>query len=110
MDQLRALVEAADKDKVDLVNQLEEERRSASVSQAGRLQFLLIRWGGGGTHNKVRSEIALLFNRKVEDLQFRVEEACITKGDLEVSVKKLMYTVMLNLCFLELSNNCCNFD
>ncbi len=23
-------------------------------------------------------------NRKVEDLQFRVEEACITKGDLEV--------------------------
>lgn len=30
MDQLRALVEAADKDKVELVNQLEEERRSAS--------------------------------------------------------------------------------
>lgn len=30
MDQLRALVEAADKDKVDLVNQLEEERRLAS--------------------------------------------------------------------------------
>lgn len=27
MDQLRALVEAADKDKVDLLNQLEEERR-----------------------------------------------------------------------------------
>lgn len=25
-----------------------------------------------------------LLNRKVEDLQFRVEEACITKGDLEV--------------------------
>ncbi|XP_031164833.1 CAP-Gly domain-containing linker protein 1 isoform X8 [Sander lucioperca] len=47
MDQLRALVEAADKDKVELLNQLEEERR------------------------------------KVEDLQFRVEEACITKGDLE---------------------------
>lgn len=49
MDQLRALVEAADKDKVELLNQLEEERR------------------------------------KVEDLQFRVEEACITKGDLEVN-------------------------
>uniref|UniRef100_A0A8C2X9S7 CAP-Gly domain containing linker protein 1 n=1 Tax=Cyclopterus lumpus TaxID=8103 RepID=A0A8C2X9S7_CYCLU len=49
MDQLRALVEAADKDKVNLLNQLEEERR------------------------------------KVEDLQFRVEEACITKGDLEVA-------------------------
>lgn len=51
MDQLRALVEAADKDKVELLNQLEEERR------------------------------------KVEDLQFRVEEACITKGDLEVNTQ-----------------------
>ncbi|XP_068460998.1 CAP-Gly domain-containing linker protein 1 isoform X4 [Clinocottus analis] len=51
MDQLRALVEAADKDKVDLLNQLEEERR------------------------------------KVEDLQFRVEEACITKGDLETQTR-----------------------
>ncbi|KAM4616128.1 CAP-Gly domain-containing linker protein 1 isoform 2-T2 [Polymixia lowei] len=49
MDQLRTLVEAADKDKVELLNQLEEERR------------------------------------RVEDLQFRVEEACITKGDLEVA-------------------------
>ncbi|XP_037536957.1 CAP-Gly domain-containing linker protein 1 isoform X3 [Nematolebias whitei] len=49
MDQLRALVEAADKEKVELLNQLEEERR------------------------------------RVEDLQFRVEEACITKGDLEVA-------------------------
>lgn len=27
MDQLRTLVEAADKEKVDLLNQLEEERR-----------------------------------------------------------------------------------
>lgn len=27
MDQLRTLVEAADKDKVELLNQLEEERR-----------------------------------------------------------------------------------
>uniref|UniRef100_H2T2V0 CAP-Gly domain containing linker protein 1 n=1 Tax=Takifugu rubripes TaxID=31033 RepID=H2T2V0_TAKRU len=51
MDQLRTLVEAADKDKVDLLNQLEEERR------------------------------------KVEDLQFRVEEACITKGDLETQTR-----------------------
>ncbi|XP_034396517.1 CAP-Gly domain-containing linker protein 1 isoform X3 [Cyclopterus lumpus] len=51
MDQLRALVEAADKDKVNLLNQLEEERR------------------------------------KVEDLQFRVEEACITKGDLETQTR-----------------------
>lgn len=87
MDQLRALVEAADKDKVDLVNQLEEERRSASVRQAGSLQFLLIRWG---KKTQQRSKITLLFNRKVEDLQFRVEEACITKGDLEVSVNKLI--------------------
>ncbi|XP_072565293.1 CAP-Gly domain-containing linker protein 1 isoform X6 [Paramormyrops kingsleyae] len=50
MDQLRVLVEAADRDKVELLNQLEEEKR------------------------------------KVEDLQFRVEEACITKGDLELIV------------------------
>ncbi|XP_030598228.1 CAP-Gly domain-containing linker protein 1 isoform X3 [Archocentrus centrarchus] len=49
LDQLRSMVEAADRDKVELVNQLEEEKR------------------------------------KVEDLQFRVEEACITKGDLEVA-------------------------
>ncbi|XP_039218486.1 CAP-Gly domain-containing linker protein 1 isoform X18 [Crotalus tigris] len=49
MDQLRALVEAADREKVELLNQLEEEKR------------------------------------KVEDLQFRVEEESITKGDLEVA-------------------------
>ncbi|XP_023194093.1 CAP-Gly domain-containing linker protein 1-like isoform X2 [Xiphophorus maculatus] len=49
LDQLRSMVEAADRDKVELLNQLEEEKR------------------------------------KVEDLQFRVEEACITKGDLEVA-------------------------
>ncbi|XP_076613502.1 restin isoform X2 [Chaetodon auriga] len=49
LDHLRSLVEAADRDKVELLNQLEEEKR------------------------------------KVEDLQFRVEEACITKGDLEVA-------------------------
>lgn len=47
MDQLRALVEAADKDKVDLVNQLEEERRS--VRPAESLIFLLIRWGEKAT-------------------------------------------------------------
>ncbi|XP_072521040.1 CAP-Gly domain-containing linker protein 1 isoform X4 [Salminus brasiliensis] len=51
MDSLRTLVEAADKEKVELLNQLEEERR------------------------------------KVEDLQFRVEEACITKGDLETQTR-----------------------
>ncbi|XP_018552512.1 CAP-Gly domain-containing linker protein 1 isoform X3 [Lates calcarifer] len=49
LDQLRSLVEAADRDKVELLNQLEEEKR------------------------------------KVEDLQFRVEEVSITKGDLEVA-------------------------
>ncbi|XP_073696890.1 CAP-Gly domain-containing linker protein 1 isoform X2 [Garra rufa] len=51
MDQLRVLVEAADREKVELLNQLEEEKR------------------------------------KVEDLQFRVEEACITKGDLETQTQ-----------------------
>ncbi|XP_028828644.1 CAP-Gly domain-containing linker protein 1 isoform X2 [Denticeps clupeoides] len=49
LDQLRILVETADRDKVELMNQLEEEKR------------------------------------KVEDLQFRVEEAYITKGDLELA-------------------------
>lgn len=29
--------------------------------------------------------LSSLCDRKVEDLQFRVEEACITKGDLEVT-------------------------
>lgn len=52
MDQLRAMVEAADREKVEFLNQLEEEKR------------------------------------KVEDLQFRVEEESITKGDLEVKEKK----------------------
>ncbi|XP_072514518.1 CAP-Gly domain-containing linker protein 1 isoform X2 [Salminus brasiliensis] len=51
LDQLRRLVETADREKVELLNQLEEEKR------------------------------------KVEDLQFRVEEACITKGDLETQTK-----------------------
>lgn len=42
-----------------------------------------------------------LCDRKVEDLQFRVEEACITKGDLEVNTHTLlhklknMYTAVL---------------
>ncbi|KAM9455891.1 CAP-Gly domain-containing linker protein 1 isoform 2-T7 [Clarias gariepinus] len=51
LDQLRRLVETADREKVELLNQLEEEKR------------------------------------KVEDLQFRVEEAYITKGDLETQTK-----------------------
>ncbi|XP_051552038.1 CAP-Gly domain-containing linker protein 2-like isoform X2 [Myxocyprinus asiaticus] len=48
LQQVRALLASTQKDKMELANQLEEERR------------------------------------KVEDLQFRVEEECITKGDLEV--------------------------
>ncbi|XP_059400020.1 CAP-Gly domain-containing linker protein 1-like [Carassius carassius] len=51
MDQLRELVEAADREKMELLSQLEEEKR------------------------------------KVEDLQFRVEEACISKGDLETQTQ-----------------------
>ncbi|KAG7498620.1 hypothetical protein JOB18_015329 [Solea senegalensis] len=51
LDQLRSLVEAADRDKVELLNQLEEEKR------------------------------------KAEDLQFRMEEVCITKGDLETQTR-----------------------
>lgn len=32
-----------------------------------------------------------MFHRKVEDLQFRMEEVSITKGDLEVSVLTTVY-------------------
>lgn len=32
-----------------------------------------------------------MFHRKVEDLQFRMEEVSITKGDLEVSVLMTVY-------------------
>lgn len=39
-----------------------------------------------------------LVNRKVEDLQFRVEEACITKGDLEVNVQSRSTPVQLIYC------------
>uniref|UniRef100_A0A8C2GZV8 CAP-GLY domain containing linker protein 2 n=1 Tax=Cyprinus carpio TaxID=7962 RepID=A0A8C2GZV8_CYPCA len=49
LQQVRALLASTQKDKMELANQLEEEKR------------------------------------KVEDLQFRVEEESITKGDLEVS-------------------------
>ncbi|XP_046877479.1 CAP-Gly domain-containing linker protein 2 isoform X2 [Hypomesus transpacificus] len=51
LQQVRTLLASAQKDKVELVNQLEEEKR------------------------------------KVEDLQFRVEEESITKGDLETQTK-----------------------
>ncbi|XP_045896374.1 CAP-Gly domain-containing linker protein 2 isoform X1 [Micropterus dolomieu] len=47
LQQVKAMLASAQKDKLELSNQLEEEKR------------------------------------KVEDLQFRVEEECITKGDLE---------------------------
>lgn len=33
--------------------------------------------------------VLVLFHRKVEDLQFRVEEESITKGDLEVKPHQL---------------------
>jgi len=52
------MVEAADREKVELLNQLEEEKR------------------------------------KVEDLQFRVEEESITKGDLEVKPVQLSTAFM----------------
>ncbi|XP_030648829.1 CAP-Gly domain-containing linker protein 2 [Chanos chanos] len=51
LQQMRALLASTQKDKVELANQLEEEKR------------------------------------KVEDLQFRVEEESITKGDLETQTK-----------------------
>lgn len=82
MDQLRSLVEAADKEKVELLNQLEEERRYElsfrRVTASHRTPFfgfIVI--------------FCVLSKRKVEDLQFRVEEACITKGDLEVNLQRI---------------------
>ncbi|XP_069395889.1 CAP-Gly domain-containing linker protein 2 isoform X3 [Paralichthys olivaceus] len=51
LQQVKALLASAQKDKLELANQLEEEKR------------------------------------KVEDLQFRVEEESITKGDLETQTK-----------------------
>ncbi|XP_029304577.1 CAP-Gly domain-containing linker protein 2 isoform X2 [Cottoperca gobio] len=51
LQQVKALLASTQKDKLELTNQLEEEKR------------------------------------KVEDLQFRVEEECITKGDLETQRK-----------------------
>lgn len=66
LDQLRSLVEAADREKVELLNQLEEEKR------------------------------------KVEDLQFSVEEACITRGDLEVTLSYILRFLIKH--FLSLSS------
>nr|XP_033955040.1 CAP-Gly domain-containing linker protein 2-like [Pseudochaenichthys georgianus] len=51
LQQIKTLLTSTQKDKLELTNQLEEEKR------------------------------------KVEDLQFRVEEECITKGDLETQRK-----------------------
>ncbi|KAM9846750.1 CAP-Gly domain-containing linker protein 2 [Aulostomus maculatus] len=51
LQQVKAMLASTQKDKLELANQLEEEKR------------------------------------KVEDLQFRVEEECITKGDLETQTK-----------------------
>lgn len=95
LDQLRSLVEAADRDKVELLNQLEEEKRwvlrrlllllllSESVSCEEKLHW----WTHPFISHRVEllNALSFLFDRKVEDLQFRVEEACITKGDLEVT-------------------------
>ena len=59
------------------------------------------------------SVIFSLFDRKVEDLQFSVEEACITRGDLEVtcgciigfSIKHILsltsYTCQADVLFLK---------
>ncbi|KAM8899083.1 CAP-Gly domain-containing linker protein 2 isoform 2-T2 [Spinachia spinachia] len=52
LQQVKAVLASTQKDKLELANQLEEEKR------------------------------------KVEDLQFRVEEECITKGDLEQTTVK----------------------
>uniref|UniRef100_A0A3B4G1C6 CAP-Gly domain containing linker protein 2 n=1 Tax=Pundamilia nyererei TaxID=303518 RepID=A0A3B4G1C6_9CICH len=61
LQQVKAMLASTQKDKLELANQLEEEKR------------------------------------KVEDLQFRVEEESITKGDLEVFIR---INTVLGSCFL----------
>lgn len=39
----------------------------------------------------------MCYDRKVEDLQFRVEEESITKGDLEVSAFFYYFSIFLQL-------------
>lgn len=46
-----------------------------------------------------------LFDRKVEDLQFRVEEACITKGDLEVTCGYIMRLLIKHILSLTAAIN-----
>uniref|UniRef100_A0A8C7Z323 CAP-GLY domain containing linker protein 2 n=1 Tax=Oryzias sinensis TaxID=183150 RepID=A0A8C7Z323_9TELE len=57
LQQLKAVLAGAQKEKLELANQLEEEKR------------------------------------KVEDLQFRVEEESITKGDLEVPIRSVLVRI-----------------
>ncbi|KAG6937697.1 CAP-Gly domain containing linker protein 2 [Chelydra serpentina] len=68
LQRARTLVEGAQKEKVELLNQLEEEKR------------------------------------KVEDLQFRVEEESITKGDLEPGVVLPISVELLHLCLAEITS------
>ncbi|XP_062418124.1 CAP-Gly domain-containing linker protein 1 isoform X4 [Pungitius pungitius] len=80
MDQLRALVEAADKDKVDLLNQLEEERRKVEDLQF-RVEEACITKGDLETQTRLEHahikelEQSLLFEKtKAEKLQRELED------------------------------------
>lgn len=84
LDQVRRLVETADREKVELLNQLEEEKRSSLTDSSKKCDFIQYVFEKQKKRNADGNFIGL-FCRKVEDLQFRVEEAYITKGDLEVN-------------------------
>ncbi|XP_051776923.1 CAP-Gly domain-containing linker protein 1 isoform X6 [Erpetoichthys calabaricus] len=80
MDQLRTLVEAADKDKVDLVNQLEEEKRKVEDLQF-RVEEACITKGDLETQTKLEHarikelEQSLLFEKtKADKLQRELED------------------------------------
>uniref|UniRef100_A0A8D3B403 CAP-Gly domain containing linker protein 1 n=1 Tax=Scophthalmus maximus TaxID=52904 RepID=A0A8D3B403_SCOMX len=80
MDQLRALVEAADKDKVELLNQLEEERRKVEDLQF-RVEEACITKGDLETQTRLEHahikelEQSLLFEKtKAEKLQRELED------------------------------------
>lgn len=83
LDQVRRLVETADREKVELLNQLEEEKRSSLNESSKKFNFIQYVF----EKQKINADgnVIGLLCRKVEDLQFRVEEAYITKGDLEVN-------------------------
>lgn len=57
-------------------------------------RVLLVETHGHACSRFLKRFVSLSFHRKVEDLQFRVEEESITKGDLEVKPLQLLEAFM----------------